>query len=385
MLQLNATQVSQQFQSNPLVWPSLSDIANVTSYTVEPAVEQLSEATPPASMIPTFDGDDPPVLRSPQSSGQPSECLQGYKNIERTVSCSRLNFTVTSYETRNNVKRQTGKVWVTTDNWARFNRTTNFGASPAWELGTRVTTTNAEGRLETNPTNFIFSTSCESSSLCDTVDESANNAGNHPLVEGQTVEGIWNQVATGPVTTATTDTVDQMKGAIGAKLLHGPTPNPWSIELNKLEGRCDNIVTQIGCVNDKALAGMAFNAQTHPLITEVAQHIYDAQASLPSHWGVYGVPLSRLTDDDMITDNRNTACPSSSAPPAPLQCDEYPFATTYQGAALVAPGDYSTRSVHESSNQSQGGIILSNYNRHRIIDGDQYVVLAVLANGLTSW
>ncbi|WP_221354336.1 NucA/NucB deoxyribonuclease domain-containing protein [Streptomyces beigongshangae] len=46
--------------------------------------------------------------------------------------------------------------------------------------------------------------------------------------------------------------------------------------------------------------------------------------------------LTRLTDKAKIRQNRNTACPSSLERPAGKQCDEYPFASTWQGADHAA-------------------------------------------------
>ncbi|MER7870311.1 hypothetical protein ABTZ90_25140 [Streptomyces cellulosae] len=62
----------------------------------------------------------------------------------------------------------------------------------------------------------------------------------------------------------------------------------------------------------------------------------DASSGLP---GAYpdGQPLTRQTDDTTITSNRNTACPQASSGgyprPTGYSCDEYPFASTHQGAA----------------------------------------------------
>lgn len=59
---------------------------------------------------------------------------------------------------------------------------------------------------------------------------------------------------------------------------------------------------------------MTYSAIANPAVSDVATHVYDAQAALPSHWGVpsYGNWLSR-----------DTAClgvlPS---------CDEFPLAST---------------------------------------------------------
>lgn len=103
--------------------------------------------------------------------------------------------------------------------------------------------------------------------------------------------------------------------------------------------RCDNNLKGVstpGCVfKDYAPVNVVSLSGLYP---NYARHIRDAQASgLP---GAYpdGQPLTRLTDDSAITTNRGTACPRADRPggyprPAGYTCDEYPFASTNEGAA----------------------------------------------------
>ncbi|MFH5210147.1 hypothetical protein ACHIPZ_18360 [Antrihabitans sp. NCIMB 15449] len=370
----------QKFQVNKLNWPTLVDVANVITYKVQSS-ELLSEGPVPPNLIDMYDGTDPPVLqRRAPSDGQPSDCVRGFKNLERSVSCSDLAWTIVRYETRNGVERETGRVPFVAKNWAEFDKSSSFGASPEWELGSRIEVGEAQGTMATNPTDFIFSSMCESSTLCDSTEQPS--AETHELRSNAIIEETWRQKAVGPVTGGA-GMVDQMRGALGARLLHGPV-SPWSADNNHLEGRCDSVVVQVGCVNDKAFAGIAFNAQKTPKVLEVAQHVFDAQASLPSRWGVYGVPLTRAMDTAVIDANRAVACPTGSATP-PLECDEYPMASTHQGAAFVSPGDWSSRPVPKEANDSQGGTMSSTYNAARLIENDPYVVLAILPDGRTSW
>ncbi|MGW7283731.1 NucA/NucB deoxyribonuclease domain-containing protein [Streptomyces sp. NPDC054844] len=102
--------------------------------------------------------------------------------------------------------------------------------------------------------------------------------------------------------------------------------------------RCDNAtkgVSAVGCVfRDYAPVNVVSRSGLYP---NYARHIADAQASgLP---GAYpdGQPLTRLTDDTARQNNRNTACPQASSGgyprPTGYSCDEYPFASTHEGAA----------------------------------------------------
>lgn len=65
---------------------------------------------------------------------------------------------------------------------------------------------------------------------------------------------------------------------------------------------------------------------------QLAQHIQAAQDS--------GLPnvLTRVTDPNISDANRATACPSSYPRPDGFSCDEYPFASTYQGAIFTGGG-----------------------------------------------
>ncbi|MGW2770243.1 NucA/NucB deoxyribonuclease domain-containing protein [Streptomyces sp. NPDC001275] len=135
-------------------------------------------------------------------------------------------------------------------------------------------------------------------------------------------------------------------------------------------------------MNEQFIPTVTYSAITNPPVSDVATHIYNAQASLPSHWGVpaYGHWLSRDTDlSDRIA---NTMAACTGVPPS---CDEFPLASTHQGAAFSAPGDWSAVTVSATANNSQGGITSAFYTSNRVVEGDKFWVKAVLANGSASW
>ncbi|GAA0970862.1 NucA/NucB deoxyribonuclease domain-containing protein [Actinocorallia libanotica] len=158
------------------------------------------------------------------------------------------------------------------------------------------------------------------------------------------------------------------------------------------EIRCDHDLPEAtpgsslpGCVFHHYIPYMIFDETTHPVVGPVAEHIYDAQKTLPSEWRVEknrgtSNMLNRLTDESQIENNRATAC-VGTAP----SCDEYPMASTYQGAAFSPPGDWSARTVPAAANSSQGGIMGNFYAANRILDQDAYWVWVKLADGRTSW
>jgi hypothetical protein len=105
--------------------------------------------------------------------------------------------------------------------------------------------------------------------------------------------------------------------------------------------RCDNAVpgvTAVGCVMpDYEPVNVVSLSGPYP---SYARHLRDAQASgLP---GAYpdGQPLHRRTDNTQA--NRDVACPQASkggyTRPTGFSCDEYPFASTHEGAASNPTG-----------------------------------------------
>ncbi len=93
----------------------------------------------------------------------------------------------------------------------------------------------------------------------------------------------------------------------------------------------------------------------------IADHIQDAQSR--------GYPsiLTRTTDRDRIRRNRREACGNFKGPDS---CDEYPFASTYEGGRGA-----SVRGVPVSEQFIQGGVISAFYNLNGIPDGGQFRVI----------
>lgn len=133
-----------------------------------------------------------------------------------------------------------------------------------------------------------------------------------------------------------------------------------------------------------------------PSQDESAQHILDAQENpsrtFPSWVGksVPGKtePLTRLyTSDGKLKDSNRTKSIATCRTiwgdydGEVQQCDEYPFASTYQGAATGAPEPsdlqrYSVRVIDGDDNVHVGRDMLENnfYKTNRVLDGDQFLV-----------
>ena len=106
-------------------------------------------------------------------------------------------------------------------------------------------------------------------------------------------------------------------------------------------------------------------------------------------------PLNRLINPAVQAQNRATACPSSLPRPAGRSCDEYPFASTYQGAFLsggaartfsfcqvslpnppsTGPVGYSVCMIDAAENSEAGSALNSVlFVPYRILDGDAFYV-----------
>ncbi|KAB8315500.1 hypothetical protein SD81_029315 [Tolypothrix campylonemoides VB511288] len=113
-------------------------------------------------------------------------------------------------------------------------------------------------------------------------------------------------------------------------------------------------------------------AQTPPVVfflratlPNIADHIATAQSR--------GYPniLSRTTDSGRISRNRREACRNFVPGPAPnTSCDEYPFASTYEGGAGA-----SIRAVPPREQNVQGGILSSFYRQNNIPDRGPFQVV----------
>lgn len=132
----------------------------------------------------------------------------------------------------------------------------------------------------------------------------------------------------------------------------------------------------------------------------IARHVLDAQTyGLPGTGTGGSPPLHRITDTSVIDANRQKACPSSRGRPRPtgFNCDEYPFASTREGASgndgpgrtfgwcqitdlplrILAPDGFTACLVPEGQNSSDGSRLGSFYRDNRVIDGDAFRVWVI--------
>ncbi|MFB7675130.1 NucA/NucB deoxyribonuclease domain-containing protein [Kitasatospora purpeofusca] len=123
-----------------------------------------------------------------------------------------------------------------------------------------------------------------------------------------------------------------------------------------------------------------------PNVRESARHIKDAISSpertFPSWVGksVPGEkePLHRRIDEKDKDENRKVAIKACEEvwgdySGSGLECDEYPFATTYEGAAK-ANGRFSARLIDGTDNGRGGNMLKAVYTENRLLDNDPFYV-----------
>ncbi|MFC0434917.1 NucA/NucB deoxyribonuclease domain-containing protein [Kutzneria buriramensis] len=308
----------------------------------------------------------------------PGVCAQGYSNPDRFTSCSDEQWTITETETVDGETTVTGTLPVDVVSSAQF----GTDDTADWTLSTILNVGTGVGTLEGGVAGDM-STGCgHNPDVCEITTGGAEPV---DLTSDTTILGEWDEIDVGPAR-STNNTVDDLTGYIGVVLdLTGPAGDPFELNDagdNSLWGRCDTVNPGFDCVDPLASIAVAFDATTNPKIGPVADHVYTAEATLPSHWGNpnIGQALTRTTNETVIDANRAAAC--ANVPPS---CDEYPMASTNQGAATTPPGDWSAVTVPASANNSQGGILNNFYSFYRVIDDDQFYVLAVRADGSRSW
>ncbi|MBN6034094.1 NucA/NucB deoxyribonuclease domain-containing protein [Amycolatopsis sp. 195334CR] len=260
--------------------------------------------------------------------------------------------------------------------------------SLSWSLRSAVKTTNASGTELPAGARGVISNGCAKGG--GTVCDSGGGSYTVDLLTGVTHEQSWEPRTVGAVA-GTTPTVQSLLGYVGPWMVVQPRGAPGSTvslnvaEVDGIHGRCDNKVRIYpGCVAAENPAVITYDAIALPKVTEVAQHVYDAQASLsPYHWGWYGkgYPM-KLGDAATEAANRAVACPTGGTPPG-LSCDEFPIARSEEGAASGYP--YSVRYVSPEANSSQGGQTSAYIGYSRILLEEEFWLIAFLPDGRTSW
>ncbi|MFJ9461348.1 NucA/NucB deoxyribonuclease domain-containing protein [Kitasatospora sp. NPDC101447] len=169
----------------------------------------------------------------------------------------------------------------------------------------------------------------------------------------------------------TTQHLDEIDYHASISVVGGGT---WtSSDWNSPSYRCDDQVgSYAGCVSYYGQPSL----NTMALLPAIAANIRTVQTNGSLHYGLVGVgrPLTRDTSAQRA--NRRAACPPPGPQPAGTTCDEYPFATTREGAANPnsAPPNSGSVWAPEAEQNSQAGYISSFVQNERVLEGDQYWV-----------
>jgi len=159
---------------------------------------------------------------------------------------------------------------------------------------------------------------------------------------------------------------------------HSIAENVAPVVLSSLgPARCDSIAVNgsSGCVFSD-VAAEYFVYLTGHNENAVAANVENGEHNKPAHFGWFGhgPPLTRATSSSLAAANRRAACGTRNF--KPLTCDEYPFASTFQGAAFF-PADNVTAAVPGSQNSAEGGFRVAMYRSERLLNGDPYWVFVL--------
>lgn len=182
-----------------------------------------------------------------------------------------------------------------------------------------------------------------------------------------------------------------LETTISLRHINEADPNPYKASHESEWVRCDKrLPTENpnspndpgGCVFPDLVPTYTLSKSTGTA-TKTAAHIERAQAATLNHWGRYtgaatDKPLTRLVDETQAEKNRRVACAAAPSPrPTGMDCDEYPFAATYQGAALEGRGDFHWELIDSSDNRAEGAYRKQWYWENRVIDKDPFWVKIV--------
>jgi hypothetical protein len=152
--------------------------------------------------------------------------------------------------------------------------------------------------------------------------------------------------------------------------------------------RCDSTLAETpkegGCAFNEVIPDLVLD-KTNEKYGLHAQFVERAQQDTPDHFGARGLgqPLQRLTDEERITDNRNVSCAGFVKDPNVPgdSCDEYPYASTYQGANEIGRARVAVGHVPLPHNREGGNALKSFLLANRVIDGDKYWVTPTVGTG----
>jgi hypothetical protein len=143
-----------------------------------------------------------------------------------------------------------------------------------------------------------------------------------------------------------------------------------------LDYRCDDMLKgqAAGCV----LPAYPPTLTTMAALPDIAANIKKIQTEGPGHYGRPGSPnpLHRLMNPAKQHKNQQAVCARriTGPPPPGKSCDEYPFASTYEGGTKLSKPDRGWAWVPTGQQNKQGPRIKNFYYQNRILDMDDFYV-----------
>jgi hypothetical protein len=329
------------------------------------------------------------VTAPPQCEFSSTEYAQtGISHPDRFTSCSDNLWVATNWEVISTppfVILQGIFFWED-QQWESYS-----ASSPDWAHGmiTLGYTGGAGGNLSEGVSGDMYSGCFLAQGICGATSLGIPDPQPVSIAPGGTYPFEWAEFDTGPSSTGpgADNILDNYLG-VNWDITNTAQPT-FAQDTGYLAGRCDSQVKITdGCVDEAFTPTVIYDATLNPLVSPVAQHIFTAQSTLSVAWGVpsyvrsNGQVLNRDTSSADITANNRAACASVVLLPG-QNCDEFPLASTFQGAAFQPV--FSAVAVPASANSSQGGITSTFYTGNRVVDDDPFYVLAILANGTPSW
>lgn len=313
----------------------------------------------------------------------PDECFRstGQWVADRHNACARVTNTLTITKITNGVPRETGSIVAQVYNWMY---TTPYDA--AWKHSVMIMPLIVTG--EGKGWTIAGSAVQQCGTGCELISQDWFGGVASPRVVAGEGEAFFEDASLVP-------------GSRGGLLVSSWSwrytkagVNSQPVYANSTAVRCDAELpgsTPPGCVVYDAMPEIVYSTATLP---EFSSHVMRAQAS-----GLPGASptnsLSRTTDQAIQDANRNTACPSYLDRPDLKSCDEYPFASTYQGASLsfggartfdgcqipptggpeTGPNGYSRCMISATENNLAGSQLNSYlFVPQRVLDGDNFIV-----------
>lgn len=291
----------------------------------------------------------------------PSQCADGYDTVySRFSDCLESDWNYAIYNSNGEiVGAANGRVTL----WNHLSYSTRATWNENIDLLVSSVTGEAVGSSITGPIECVDATAGDCV-LTTTTETWKGQTQYLPMTAGADYSGAqsFGSTSTGVTyqTFQVTLTVEN-PSAPPASAVVGPTQN---------EQRCDSLSYFPNKGGGCAYYKYPYNFYTLSLsdssVSQAAQTVQTGQKKISTHAGWYGhgKAITRDASSSDIARNRAKAC--AGVPPS---CDEYPFASTHQGAAF---GPYYAASISAAQNSKAGSLLASFYYRNRIADPDPF-------------